>query len=86
MASSGGLSASSPKYQLLDDIAATIANRRKAPQTEVEATILKLCAQQEMRMEDLTRLLNRSPETLRKGYLNPLLKGKEAQIKIPHKA
>ncbi len=82
---SGGLSASSPKYQLLDDIAATIANRRKAPQTEVEAVILKLCAQQEMRMENLTRLLNRSPETLRKGYLKPLLKGKKLRLKYPTK-
>lgn len=81
----GGLPANSKYSQQVIDIATPIANRKKVPKIEVENTILNLCQIQEMRLEDLTHLLNRSSDTLRKEYLQPLLKEKKLRLKFPTK-
>ena len=80
---SENLNVSSPKTKHLYEIGKSVANRGRAPKSEVEDAILKLCAQQELNLKDLTALLNRSPETLRKYYLKPLLKEKKLRLKYP---
>lgn len=88
--SSGGLNASpketEAKYSnVIIEISSVIANRKKAPKTEVESAILKICQIQEMQLEELAKLLDRSSDTLRKGYLQPLLKEKKLRLKYPTK-
>ena len=81
--SSGGLEAQYSQEVL--EISSVIANKKKAPKGEVETAILKLCLIQEMRLEALAHLLDRNPDTLRKGYLQPLLKQKKLRLKYPTK-
>ncbi len=82
---SGDLNEGSHKNQHLNDIAATIANKRKAPKSEVTSVILKLCAHKGMSLRDLTSLLSRSPKTLHNNYLKPLLRDKKIRLKYPTK-
>lgn len=65
--SSGGLGSTSEdheaKYtQEIIEISSIIADKKKAPKSEVEAAILALCRIQGMRLEELGKLLDRSPE------------------------
>ena len=81
----GDLNEGSHKNQHLNDIAATSANKRKAPKSEVTSVILKLCAHKGMSLKDLTSLLSRSPKTLHNNYLKPLLRDKKIRLKYPTK-
>ncbi|TQV74533.1 AAA family ATPase [Exilibacterium tricleocarpae] len=84
-ASSGGLGPNPGDMDALRAIAAAVAGKRKASREAVRGAILALCHQREMRLEDLTRLLNRSADTLRKEYLQPLLREKRLRLKYPTK-
>lgn len=88
--SSGGLGSDSESHdvkysQEVIAIASAIADKKKAPKTEVETAILGLCKIQGMRLEELAKLLDRSPETLRKDYLRPMIKEKKLRLKYPTK-
>ncbi len=72
---SGPLSESGPLKQL-ETIAAPVASRKKAPSEEVIDTVLALCAIKSLKLEELEVLLNRSGESLRKKYLQQLVKEK----------
>ncbi len=73
--SSGPLSESGPLKQL-EAIAAPVSSRKKAPSQEVVDTVLALCAIKPLKLEELEVLLNRSGESLRKKYLQQLVKEK----------
>lgn len=83
--SSGGLAGSSGGLNALTQIAKAIASRKKAPKTEVEQAILDLCAIQPCSLEQLTQLLNRSAEVIRKDYLKPLTRSKKLRYQYPTK-
>lgn len=82
---SGPLEDSSGPLAELKDLARPIAQRKKAPRSDVEAVILALCERQPLRPEQLEQLLNRSADSLRKRYLQPLVKARKLQLKYPTK-
>ena len=45
----------------------------KAPKELVESTILQLCDGRYLTLEELSSLLNRSKDSLRNDYINPML-------------
>lgn len=82
---SGPLEDSSGPLAELKDLARPIAQRKKAPRSDAEAVILALCERQPLRPEQLEQLLNRSADSLRKRYLQPLVKARKLQLKYPTK-
>ena len=81
--SSGGLIPSSGGLEQLEIIAKAVASKKKAPKSEVENTILALCAEQPCRLEQLAELLNRSVDLVRKNYLQPLVRAKRLRYQYP---
>ena len=88
--SSGGLSSrpgvwspSSGGLEQLERIAKVVASKKKAPRSEVEDTILALCAEQPCSLEQLAELLNRSMDLVRKNYLQPLVRAKRLRYQYP---
>lgn len=82
---SGPLEEGSGPWEALEVIARPIAERKRAPRPDVEATILALCGQSALRLEELERLLNRSAESLRKKYLQPMVRSRQLRLKYPTK-
>jgi len=57
----------------LHEIAEPVRSQRETPKNIVEATILLLCEEEFLTLEDLAELLNRNKDTLRNHYINPML-------------
>ena len=55
-------------------LAKPIRDSGKAPQERVRETILTLCSGRYLSLRDLSSLLGRTPEALRDGYVNPMVK------------
>ena len=83
--SSGDSAASSGGLDKLRSIAQSVSSKKKAPKTEVEQTILALCAEQPCSLEQLAELLNRSVELVRKSYLQPMIREKRLHYQYPTK-
>lgn len=66
-------------------MARPIAERGKAPRVKVEEVILALCCRRPLRLDELTRLLNRSAESLRKHYLQPMVRARRLKLLYPTK-
>jgi hypothetical protein len=81
--SSGGLKESSGGLKVLEAIAEVVASRKKSPKLVVEKTILSLCKRQELTLDELADLLNRSNESIRKDYLQPMIKDKRLRYRYP---
>jgi ATP-dependent DNA helicase RecG len=81
--STGGLGVRSGGSEELHAIAAPIACKKRAPREEVENVLLQLCARQPLTLGELTQLLNRSADGIRKDYLQPLIKAKKLRYKYP---
>ena len=81
--SSGGLGLSSGGLVDLEEIAAAVASKKKAPKVVVESTILSLCRRQPLSLETLAGLLNRSIDGIRKDYLQPMIKDKRLCYRYP---
>ena len=81
--STGALGVSSGGLELLREIAEPVARKGKAPKVLVEATILELCHQQGLTLEELALLLERSVESIRKDYLQPMIKDRRLQYCFP---
>ena len=81
--SSGDLRPSSGDLSQLRAIAACVANKKKAPKPEIEKSILALCAEQPCSLEQLADLLNRTADTVRKSYLQPLIRDKRLRYQYP---
>nr|WP_244964836.1 RNA-binding domain-containing protein [Halomonas kenyensis] len=84
-ASSGPLGASSGPWEELRVLAEPVATKGKAPKAKVEGVILALCSRRPLRLDELTRLLNRSAESLRKHYLQPLVRARRLKLLYPTK-
>jgi len=54
-------------------IAEPVRSAGKAPKEHVESTILQLCDGRYLTLEELSSLLNRSNDSLRNHYINPML-------------
>ncbi|MCE8030031.1 AAA family ATPase [Halomonas daqingensis] len=83
--SSGPLGASSGPWEELRTLAEPVATKGKAPKAKVEGVILALCSRRPLRLDELTRLLNRSAESLRKHYLQPLVRARRLKLLYPTK-
>ncbi len=81
--SSGGLGDSSGGLDNLQAIAAEVAGKKKAPKPLVESSILSLCQVKALSLEELASLLNRSSESIRKDYLQPMIKDKRLRYLYP---
>jgi len=79
--SSEHLPGSSEHLDTLRTIAEPVRTSRKAPKEMVEATILLLCEGRYLTLEELATLLNRSKDSLRNHYINPLLEGGRLEAK-----
>lgn len=84
-ASSGPLGPSSGPWEELRVLAEPVATKGKAPKAKVEGVILALCSRRPLRLDELTRLLNRSAESLRKHYLQPLVRARRLKLLYPTK-
>ena len=73
IASSEHLIASSEHLDKLREIAGPVRSVRKASRKIVETTILRLCEGRYLTLDDLADLLNRSKDSLRNHYINPML-------------
>ena len=78
-----GLGVRSRGWRDLEAIAAPIAAKKRAPKAEVERVLLNLCSDQPLTLEQLTKLLKRSADGLRKDYLQPLIKAKKLRYRYP---
>jgi ATP-dependent DNA helicase RecG len=73
---------------LLNELPGQMATRvgaigQRHPPEQVRALVVELCRLRPWRTEELTLLLNRRPETIRHGYLNPLLAEKRIEMTLP---
>lgn len=83
--SSGGKEVSSGGSDILTSIAEPIANVKRASKSGIEEVILKLCAVQPLKQDELGTLLNRNGEFLRKSYLQTLIKARKLRLLYPTK-
>ena len=84
--SSGPFSQSSgPTDTELAVLAEPVSSKKRAPSHEVRRVILALCALKAFQLEDLEKLLKRSGESLRKKYLQQLIKEHKIRLKYPTK-
>jgi len=73
MQSSEHLENYSEHLDTLLPIAESVRSVKKAPKELVESTILQLCDGRYLTLEELSSLLNRSKDSLRNHYINPML-------------
>ena len=83
--SSGGKELGSGGSGVLAAIAEPIASVRRASKSGIEEVILKLCAVQPLKQDELGALLNRNGEFLRKSYLQSLIKARKLRLLYPTK-
>ncbi|WP_448216518.1 hypothetical protein [Endozoicomonas sp. 2B-B] len=74
---------SGPLENQLSTLAEPVATKKRAPCEEVRQAILNLCALRTLQLEELEKLLNRSGESLRKKYLQPLIKEHKLRLMYP---
>lgn len=80
---SGGTSVTSGGNACLKEIAEPIASTKRSPRDDMEATIIELCSVKPLKLEELSELLNRSGEFLRKDYVQSLIQEKRLKLKYP---
>lgn len=81
--SSGGFSSDSDGLAELRAIAEPVAITRKAPKELVTRTIMQLCRVKPCSLEELSRLLNRSTNVIRKDYLQPMIQSRKLRYRFP---
>ncbi|WP_019498368.1 ATP-binding protein [Pseudanabaena sp. PCC 6802] len=69
--------------ELLLAIAAPIRQKKRVTPDQMRSTILQLCTDRFLLLKALAELLNRSPDTLRTHYLNPMLQERSLELKYP---
>jgi hypothetical protein len=67
----------------LEAIASAVASKKKAPKTLVESTILQLCQAKPLTLDELSQLLHRSVDSIRKDYLQPMIRDKRLRYRYP---
>ena len=84
--SSDHLESSSDHWTKLMSIAQPIREKGKVPKELMEQAIQELCQDQFLTQKQLAQLLNRSPHTLRTGYLTKMVQNGILQLRYPGKA
>ncbi|MDY7002527.1 MAG: putative DNA binding domain-containing protein [Cyanobacteriota bacterium] len=70
--------------QLLMDIAAPVREKKRAKPELMRTTILNLCSNKYINLKTLAELLDRSPDTIRTHYLNPMLEEGSLELQYPN--
>ncbi|MEB3180027.1 MAG: RNA-binding domain-containing protein [Nostocaceae cyanobacterium] len=71
-----------PTLSLLE-IAAPVRDKKRVSPELMQATILKLCLEEYLLLKVLAELLQRSPDTIRTHYVNPMLQQGLLKLKYP---
>ena len=66
-------------------IAAPVRSSKRADRAVTRATILKLCQGRFVSLRQLSELLGRGAETLRDGFISPMVKTGELELRYPDK-
>jgi len=72
-------------WERLLNIAGPVREAGKTPRDQVKSTILELCQDRYLNIDQLVDLLGRSKDTLRNHYLNKLVKEGELKLRYPDK-
>ena len=68
---------------ILLEIAALVREKKRVSPELMRNTILKLCCERYLTLKRLAELLNRSPETIRSHFINPMLSEKLLELQYP---
>lgn len=68
-------------HQTLIELAANARNTKRIKKSEMDEIILQMCSVKALTVKELTELLNRNSDTLRKGYISRLLKESKFVLK-----
>ncbi len=71
------------QYQKLASIAIDVSSAKKASASQVRSTILLLCNETDLTLDNLSRILKRTPLTLRMHYLSAMIKSGLLQYRFP---
>ncbi|MEK7384328.1 MAG: hypothetical protein AAB262_13715 [Elusimicrobiota bacterium] len=71
------------QQELLQEMAAPVAAKGKAPTSEIRAVILKLCQGRFLPVETLAVLLKRNAKNLRHRYLSPMVREGLLKLRYP---
>lgn len=74
---------SSEHNKVLLEIAAPVRGKKRVSPKLMQNTILKLCSEQFLLLKTLAELLERSPDTIRTHYINPMLEQGLLEMKYP---
>ena len=69
--------------ELLLAIAEPIRQKKRVTPNQMRNVILQLCQDRFLLLKALAELLNRSPDTLRTHYINPMLQERSLELKYP---
>jgi hypothetical protein len=72
-------------WERLRNIAEAVREAGKTPRDQVKSTILELCQDRYLKIDQLVDLLGRSKDTLRNHYLNKLVKDGKLKLRYPDK-
>ena len=59
--------------------------KKRVPKPQMESAILELCGESWQTLRMLAKLLNRSPDSLRNHYINPMLRDGRLEARVPGK-
>ena len=59
--------------------------KKRVPKPQMEKAILELCGESWQTLRMLAKLLNRSPDSLRNHYINPMLRDGRLEARVPGK-
>lgn len=75
----------SEQQERLSELASVVRRQRRVPKTQMENVILALCEEAWLPLRTLAKLLDRSPDSLRNHYINPLLHTGRLKSRVPGK-
>lgn len=75
----------SEQQERLSELASAVRGQRRVPKTQMENVILALCGEAWLPLRTLAKLLDRSPDSLRNHYINPLLHTGRLKSRVPGK-
>ena len=81
--SSDRLTANPAHLESLMKISEHVREKKKAAKEDVRNVILRLCKDEFLTQRELSRLLGRSPHTLRNGYLAQMIQSRQLELKYP---
>jgi len=67
----------------LAELAINARNKKRLKKDEMDGIILQMCSIKALTLKELSELLSRNSDTVRKGYLNRLLKERKLELKYP---